>query len=77
MSNLIREYMEKIAEGMEKQQMVMTNGEEVHMITNEWRQSQQKVTVLWSLENFIWKTGLIFNNDKPEYCQDISSNENS
>ena len=35
MSNLIREYMETIAEGLEKQQVVMTNGEDVQMFV-EW-----------------------------------------
>lgn len=46
MSNLIREYMEKINESLEKQQMVMANGEEVQMFVgnNEW-QRQQKVTL--------------------------------
>ena len=32
MSNLIREYMEKIVEGQEKNQVVMSNGTEVTMV---------------------------------------------
>ena len=32
MSNLIREYMEKIVEGQEKNQVVMSNGNEVTMV---------------------------------------------
>ena len=32
MSNLIREYMEKIAEGQDKNQAPMTNGDEVMMV---------------------------------------------
>ena len=32
MSNLIREYMEKIADGQDKNQSAMTNGDEVMMV---------------------------------------------
>ena len=32
MSNLIREYMEKIADGQDKNQAPMTNGDEVMMV---------------------------------------------
>ena len=42
MSNLIREYMEKIAEGQERGQIMPANGGEVSMVYgSEWRNKQK------------------------------------